>query len=146
LTYNTQGTFTVHWTYDDGNGNKATQTQTVIVKDTTPPTISVLSVNPSALWPPNKRMIPVVVTAAAFDNCSPPLCRITRVTSNEPSNSNALATGDAVITGNLSLDLRADRNADGNGRVYTITVQCTDASGNVSSKTTTVLVPHDQGK
>jgi hypothetical protein len=146
LTYNTQGTFIVHWTYDDGNGNKATQTQTVIVKDTAPPIITIQSVNPSTLWPPNKRMIPVVVKATASDNCSQSLCKITNVTSNEPSNSDALATGDAVITGDLSLNLRADRNADGNGRIYTITVQCKDASGNVSSKTTTVLVPHDQKK
>jgi len=28
---------------------------------------------------------------------------------------------------------------------YTITVQCTDASGNVAMKTVTVTVPHDQG-
>jgi hypothetical protein len=33
LTYTTQGTYTVTWKYDDGNGNSATQTQTVIVKD-----------------------------------------------------------------------------------------------------------------
>jgi hypothetical protein len=31
------GTHTVIWTYDDGNGNTATQEQTVIVKDETPP-------------------------------------------------------------------------------------------------------------
>ena len=39
LTYNTQGTFTITWTFDDGNGNTSTQTQTVIVDDITPPTI-----------------------------------------------------------------------------------------------------------
>jgi hypothetical protein len=33
----------------------------------------------------------------------------------------------------------------GNGRVYTITVQCTDHSGQMTTKTVTVLVPHDQG-
>ncbi|MEZ4931800.1 MAG: hypothetical protein R2788_06755 [Saprospiraceae bacterium] len=37
LTYNTQGTFTITWTYDDGNGNISTQTQTVIVDDVTAP-------------------------------------------------------------------------------------------------------------
>src|SRR5258708_16970975 len=37
LSYNTQGTFTVTWTYDDGNGNPLTQTQTVVVDDTTAP-------------------------------------------------------------------------------------------------------------
>ena len=37
LFYNTQGTFMITWTYDDGNGNPATQTQTVIVDDVTAP-------------------------------------------------------------------------------------------------------------
>lgn len=34
LTYSTQGTFTIVWTYDDGNGNTSTQNQTVIIDDT----------------------------------------------------------------------------------------------------------------
>src|SRR5207253_1816668 len=37
LTYTNQGTFTVHWTYDDGHGNLATQEQTVVVQDTSKP-------------------------------------------------------------------------------------------------------------
>jgi hypothetical protein len=36
----TQGTTTVTWTYDDGNGNITTQTQDVIIDDVTPPTFS----------------------------------------------------------------------------------------------------------
>jgi hypothetical protein len=35
--YTEAGTHTVTWTYDDGNGNTITQTQTVIVNDTIPP-------------------------------------------------------------------------------------------------------------
>lgn len=35
--YDTQGTYTVTWTYDDGNGNVVNQAQTVIVNDITPP-------------------------------------------------------------------------------------------------------------
>ena len=38
LTYSTQGTFAIVWTYNDGNGNTATQNQTVIVADTIVPT------------------------------------------------------------------------------------------------------------
>lgn len=38
LTYSTQGTFTIVWTYNDGNGNTATQNQTVVVADTINPT------------------------------------------------------------------------------------------------------------
>jgi hypothetical protein len=37
LTYTEQGTYTLTWTYDDGNGNTSTQTQSVVVEDVTPP-------------------------------------------------------------------------------------------------------------
>src|SRR5690606_39001628 len=37
ITYNEQGTYTVTWTFDDGNGNITTQEQTVIVDDVTAP-------------------------------------------------------------------------------------------------------------
>jgi hypothetical protein len=37
LTYNAQGTYTITWTYNDGNGNTSTQNQTVVVNDNTAP-------------------------------------------------------------------------------------------------------------
>ncbi|SDH71179.1 HYR domain-containing protein, partial [Flavobacterium omnivorum] len=40
LTYTTQGTYTITWTFNDGNGNNVTATQNVIVKDTVKPTIT----------------------------------------------------------------------------------------------------------
>ncbi|MDB2656631.1 T9SS type A sorting domain-containing protein [Crocinitomicaceae bacterium] len=40
LTYNTQGAFTITWTFDDGNGNTSTATQNVIINDVTFPTAS----------------------------------------------------------------------------------------------------------
>ncbi|MDF1572861.1 MAG: HYR domain-containing protein [Bacteroidales bacterium] len=40
MTYTTQGTYTVNWTYDDGNGNVVIQPQTVIVDDVTPPVVT----------------------------------------------------------------------------------------------------------
>ncbi|MEJ8757208.1 gliding motility-associated C-terminal domain-containing protein [Pontibacter sp. H259] len=40
LTYTTQGTHVITWKFDDGNGNVTTATQNVIIKDTTPPTIT----------------------------------------------------------------------------------------------------------
>ena len=111
--------------------------------------ISAVAASPSVLWPPNHKMAPATVTASASDLCSAALVyKITSVSSNEPVN----GTGDGdtapdwVITGNLTVNLRAERSGSGSGRVYTIMVGCTDASGNSSTKTTTVTVPHDQGK
>ena len=50
----------------------------------------------------------------------------------------------AAITGALTANLRAERAGPGDGRVYTLTVQCTDQSHNSATATTTVQVPHDQ--
>ncbi len=37
LTYDTQGNYTIHWVYDDGNGNLVYSDQDVIIEDTTAP-------------------------------------------------------------------------------------------------------------
>jgi hypothetical protein len=38
----------------------------------------------------------------------------------------------------------AKRLGQASGRAYALTVQCADASGNISAATTTVTVPRDQ--
>ncbi|HEU5166639.1 MAG TPA: hypothetical protein VFU29_13910, partial [Chitinophagaceae bacterium] len=43
LTYSSQGTFTIHWSFDDGNGNTSTANQTVIVDDVTAPSLPLLT-------------------------------------------------------------------------------------------------------
>ncbi|MDW8851691.1 gliding motility-associated C-terminal domain-containing protein [Flavobacterium sp. MMLR14_040] len=43
LTYNTQGTYIIHWIFEDGHGNTSTADQNVIVDDLTPPATPVLS-------------------------------------------------------------------------------------------------------
>jgi len=39
LTYTTEGTYVIHWTFDDGNGNSTDVTQKVIVDDVTDPVV-----------------------------------------------------------------------------------------------------------
>lgn len=92
-------------------------------------------------------MVPVTVAASATDNCSAAAdCHIASVSSNEPIN--GLGDGDTApdweITGNLRVNLRAERAGTGSGRVYTLMVQCTDATGNNSTESVSVTVPHDQ--
>ncbi|WP_295093512.1 gliding motility-associated C-terminal domain-containing protein [uncultured Flavobacterium sp.] len=43
LTYSAQGTYTINWTFNDGNGNTETATQKVIIKDTQKPAKPVLA-------------------------------------------------------------------------------------------------------
>ncbi len=66
LTYTTQGTHTITWSFDDGNGNVATQTQTVIVDDVTDPVLDLNSL------PVLKAECSVNLSSAptATDNCA----------------------------------------------------------------------------
>jgi len=145
------GVYVVTYNAVDTSGNAAIQaTRKVSVVDTIPPSIEALTVDQNRLWPPNHQMIPVTVTAKATDLCDMnTACKIVSVRSNEPVD--GLGDGDTQpdweITGNLTVKLRAERAGSGNGREYTIAVQCTDASGNRSEpKSVTVMVPHDRGK
>jgi hypothetical protein len=136
------GTYKVTATYaPDASMNLVGSTATgrLVVVDTTAPAIASVTPSQTSIWPPNKKMIPVTIGVSVSDAADPaPACTVTGVTSNEP------ASGAWTITGTFSVDLRADRNGNGTGRVYTIAVSCTDRSGNVSSGTTRVRVPHDQ--
>ena len=77
-------------------------------------------------------MQPVTLRVSSTDNCH----KIISVTSNEA------AAADWEITGDLTLNLRADRSGNGSARVYTITVECADDSGNITTAVTRVTVPH----
>jgi hypothetical protein len=113
-----------------------------VLRDTTPPQIRGIAATPNVLWQANHRLIPVNLAVNAVDDSDPsPVVRITGVTSNEPLNAVA---PDWEITGPQSINLRAERSGKGPGRIYTIGVQCEDASGNVSSASVEVRVPHDR--
>jgi hypothetical protein len=134
---------------DDGFGGVRVDEVVIEVVDTTPPEIRSAIPTPSELWSPNHKMVPVVVAVDVHDICdATPTCRIVSVTSNEPANGSGDGNTpvDWEITGVLTLSLRAERSGNGNGRVYTITVECIDDSGNAARKATTVTVAHDQGK
>ena len=125
----------------NGQAPPVTCSATVTVIDTLPPQILDLSASPDLLWPPNHRLVPVEITVNALDACDPaPTARIIQVASNEPQNP---FEPDWEITGPLTLNLRADRFGQGTGRIYTILIQCQDASGNLSTASVCVTVPHD---
>jgi hypothetical protein len=115
-------------------------------------TIGGVSAQPNVLWPPNHRMVPVTVVVSSSrsrscDDNTPPVCKIFSVRSNQPVN--GTGDGDTApdwwITGNLTVDLRAERSGQGE-RVYTLIGKCQDTDGNRVPWRTTVTVPHDQGK
>ena len=129
----------------DDQGQLDEDAMDVRVVDTTAPVIVSVAATPSVLKPPNHRMVGVTVNVSATDTCDPvPFCRLMAVSSNEPVNGqgDGNTAPDWQITGPLTADLRAERSGTGSGRVYTLTTECRDATGNTSQGTTTVTVPH----
>jgi N-acetylneuraminic acid mutarotase len=124
----------------NGERNEAYQFCVEPAGDTTPPVIHTVTANPNVIWPPNRKMAPVTVNINATDDSGTAMCNISSISSNEPG------PGEFQISGNLTANLKADRNAAGTGRTYTITVQCKDPSNNTSSADVHVAVPHDQAK
>jgi hypothetical protein len=146
--------FTCNVTDTSSNANSCTSQVTVV--DTTPPVIKSIVANPGTLWAPNHKLVPVSIATIATDVCdTAPKCQIVSVTANEPvlGPGSGNTTPDWIISdpgpkaspATLGVQLRAERAGGGTGRIYTINVSCSDASGNTTPGLTTVTVSHDQG-
>ena len=141
------GTHEIILIVDDGFGGASADTMIVKVIDTTPPVIHSASILPDTLWAPNHAMVPAVVTVDVTDICdAAPSCRIVSVSSSEPADGrgDGNTQPDWRLTAALVLELRAERAGTGDGRVYTIRVECSDASLNVATTEVRVTVPHDR--
>src|SRR5262249_40950138 len=129
------------------DGGTASCSFHVVVNDTQPPALGTPSATPNSLWPPNHTMQDIAISYASSDNCSV-ACVVSDITSNEPIN----GTGDGDTAPDWQfvdathIKVRAERAGNGNGRIYTATVTCTDPANNSTSRTTQVLVAHDKGR
>jgi hypothetical protein len=137
------GTTTILWSAVDAGSNTATDTQTVTVSPA--PLNTSLTAAPSRLWPPNHQLVPVTIAAATTGGCGAMTCAITGVTSNQP----VFGPGqnkdpDWIIDDASHVRLRPERT-QGQTRVYTITVTCTDGSSQTSTKHVTVSVANSGG-
>jgi hypothetical protein len=150
--YPNLGSHTYTLRINDGINADVTSDIEVSVTDSTAPTLSPVP-DKSILWPPNHKMVDITIVANASDNTGD-VTLIATVSSNEPDS--GLWDGDIgpdwtepVIdqeTGIITLQLRAERDDSGDGRIYTITVTATDESNNSSNVQLKIIVPHDQGK
>jgi hypothetical protein len=136
VTLGSEGDYDVSYYAVDLLGNRE-PVQTLRVRvDTTPPTVSGLPEVPCAIWPPNGRMVSVAHVTGA-DALSGLANLEVGVTADEPD------AGD-VLVDNGTVQVRAFRDDEGDGRVYTVTATARDAAGNVTVGRGTCTVPHDQ--
>ncbi|MFH0991961.1 MAG: immunoglobulin-like domain-containing protein [bacterium] len=150
------GKYPVLYTATDKSGNSSKVIRAVEVIDTTPPRIVILPFK--QLWPPNHEYVEFTITNMAqsvSDLCAGPIdlanVSINSVSSDEPEDAPGNGDGntlkDMVISSDgKSVQLRAERQGNGNGRVYTVSLSVSDPSGNVATAAYKVFVPRDQGK
>ena len=119
LTYNTQGTHVINWSFDDGNGNVTNETQNVVISDVTAPVADVTTLADVSA----ECEVASITAPTATDNCAGTITG----TTTDPLTYNTQGTH--VI--NWSFD-------DGNGNVTNETqnVVISDVTGPVADVTT----------
>jgi len=111
-------------------------------EDTTPPTLSV-TLNPSTI-PANGRMAPITATITVKDDYDPaPAVQLEAIMSNEVVDKDDVK-GAEPGTDDRQFQLKAE-HTEGNhaGRVYTVVYSATDGTGNKTTASATVTVPHE---
>jgi hypothetical protein len=144
------GTTPVTFTATDEAGNASSCQAPVTVVDTTAPTISV-GLSRDILWPPNHKLVPITAHVTVGDTCGSPAFELVAITSSDPDDGTGDGTtlddiqGAAFGTPDTSFLLRAERSGSTpGGRVYTIVYRVIDGSGNASTATAFVRVPHSK--
>jgi hypothetical protein len=99
---------------------------------------------PAQIWPPDHRWVPLILSGITDADGDLVSVRVTGVTQDESA-----GPGDhclsAMVDANGSCQLRAERSAKGNGRVYRVSYTASDGKGGSCDGSLLVAVPHDQG-
>lgn len=109
-----------------------------------PPDCSGAAATVSQLWPPNHGMNTIDVAGVTDPDNDPVSVIVTGITQDEPVRGIGFGnTGpDGSITGS-AVFVRAEREGNGDGRVYNISFTATDGKGGQCSGSVSVCVPHD---
>src|SRR5262249_33185712 len=111
-----------------------------------PPDCSRAHATVTELFPPNGQLVPVQVAGVVDPDGDPVSIQILRVTSDEgPGLISRPRCPDAFVDGPNQLRLRAERDPQGNGRVYVIDYEARDPSAHLCSGSVRVCVPRKPG-
>ena len=161
-TLSQQGVYLVQFWSTDSDDSEAVAAHSIVIAiDRSAPTITIDTVSPNILWPPNGKFVTVTVTGVASDSLSgvnasslgfhvvdeygkvEPAGPITSVTPAGPTPFGGYA--DVGFTFQVMLQARRF-GFDRDGRHYRIDVTARDIAGNTGGGSAVVIVPHDMGR
>lgn len=101
----------------------------------------------SELWPPNHKMKAIQILNIEDPDGDPVFIKITQITQDEPVSGTGKGdkSPDGEGIGTATAWVRAERDGNGNSRVYKISFVAYDDKGAQCSGSVLVGVPHDQG-
>jgi uncharacterized repeat protein (TIGR01451 family) len=130
-------------------GQSLTLSPFAVGRDVTAPHIE-SAVTPDVLWPPNGKMVPVVLSGRITDGASgvDAASAVFRIVDEYHTLVSAGSVRpDAAGRFSVTLMLEASRQGtDRDGRQYQIVVTAADRQGNRGSASAVVVVPHDRGR
>jgi len=139
------GEYVITLVVNDGMEDSEPNEVVITVVDTTPPEFE-LSVMPTMLWPPNHKMVEIKPSWTVSDECdaSPDVSLVSIVANESDDTIGDDNTSDDIEVGDDgSIFVRSERSGNNVGRIYIITYQAVDETGNVTVRSANVSVPHD---
>jgi len=121
----------------------------LMVEANVAPDVSEAFPSMDTLWSPNKKYVDINIQGVTDPDGDEFTIEIISITSDEPTTAGGkkmAPDADPDCIGTDTAMIRAERDGNGNGRVYEITFVATDSEGAQSEGTVTVCVPHDQGE
>jgi hypothetical protein len=127
-------------------------------------TVGTVTWSPTTLWPPNHKDQTITINFTGDNDKDTAMVSVTGWSDNETvggvemngSGQPDQATPDVVPGApgsgpdtapvQTTAAVRAERSGQGSGRIYTLTVTCSESDGTMGTVPITVSVPHDQGK
>ncbi len=139
------GEYVITLVVNDGIDDSEPDEVVIKVVDTTTPQFE-LSVSPTMLWPPDHKMYEITPSWKVCDECDEsPDVSLVSIVANEGDNTigDGHTSNDIQIGDDGSIFVRSERSGTSTGRIYTITYQAVDDSGNATIRSAIVSIPHE---
>ena len=147
---NKDTTLSFKLTVTDNDGGASSSTTTNIIVKQSAPVCSTATPSTFVIWPPDHKFVSITIQNVKDPDGDPVTTTITKIMQDEPVNSagSGNTSPDGSGVGTSTAHVRAEREGNGDGRVYPIYFTASDGKAASDSGTCNgqilVSVPHDQ--